>query len=73
MFGYILCIYLIIGIITMVPYIYGGARYEGREQLDDEEIRSASFMLGVGLGAVWTIVIWPCWIAYIIYRTYFKN
>lgn len=65
----IMCLYLIAGIITMVPLIACNSAFNP-SAFDELKEFDEWLWLGVGIGALWTVLIWPYWIGYIIYKTY---
>ena len=70
MFGYILAIYLVIGIMVAGPVlIIGGA--EMHSEIAEKDISDNRIMFGFCLGALFSAIIWPYWILSRIYRMYF--
>ncbi len=72
MFGYILAIYLIIGIITVIPYLYVGVA-EGHSEIAEEDLGDNAVIFGLGLGVLLNVIVWPYWIGYVIYQVHFVN
>ena len=72
MFGYILAIYLVIGIVTVIPYLYAGAA-KRHSEIAEEDLGDNGVMFGLGLGALLNVIVWPYWIGYVIYRVHFVN
>lgn len=68
-----ICIYLIIGIVTIYPLgLLGVANDETKIEELKEEGFDFWFSLGVGLGGLWLVITWPYWILYIIYKVYIR-
>lgn len=69
-----ICIYLIIGIVTMYPIaLLGLANDETKiEELNEADLGDL-FLLGVGLSGLWLVVTWPYWILYIIKKFYIDD
>ena len=72
MFGYILAIYLVIGIMVAGPLVLIGAA-ERHSEIAEKDISDNGIMFGLCLGALIGVVIWPYWVLSYIYRMYFVN
>lgn len=69
-----ICIYLIIGIVTVYPLgLLGVAFDETKIEELKEEGSDFWFSLGVGLGGLWLVITWPYWILYIIKKVYIDD
>lgn len=69
-----ICIYLIIGIVTIYPLaLLGVAIDETKIEELKEEGFDFAFSLGVGLGGLWLVITWPYWILYIIKKVYIDD
>ena len=69
-----ICIYLIIGIVTMYPIaLLGLAIDETKIEELKEEGFDFRFLSGVGLGGLSLVVTWPYWIICIIYKIYISD
>ena len=69
-----ICIYLIIGIVTMYPLaLLGLAIDETKIEELKEESSDFRFSLGVGLGGLWLAITWPYWILYMVYEIYIRD
>ena len=69
----IILIYMVIGIMFVFPlFIIGLKVGDGLDQFDEDEIAEISKMLGIGVGFLLNIIIWPYWLAKCVYEIYFK-
>ena len=69
----IILIYMVIGIMFVVPlFIIGLKVGDGLDRLDEDEIAELSTMLGIGLGALLNIIIWPYWLVKCVYEIYLE-
>ena len=69
-----ICIYLIIGIVTIYPLgLLGVAIDETKIKELKEKSFDFWFSLGVGLGGLWLVITWPYWILYIIKKVYIDD
>ena len=69
-----ICIYLIIGIVTIYPLgVLGVAIDETKIEELKEEGFDFWFSLGVGLGGLLLVVTWPYWILCIIKKVYIDD
>ena len=69
-----ICIYLIIGIVTIYPLALLGVAID---ETKIEELKEKGFdfwfLSGVGLGGLLSVITWPYWILYIIYKIYISD
>ena len=69
----IILIYMVIGIMFVVPlFIIGLKVGDGLDRLDEDEIAEISTMLGIGIGFLLNIIIWPYWLVKCVYDVYLK-
>ena len=69
----IILIYMVIGIMVAVPLSIIGLKFgDGLDWLDEDKIPDSAIMVGFGLGALVSVIIWPYWIAICVYEAYFK-
>lgn len=73
MFGYILVIYLIIGIIAVAPLAIYGVYATIVDKEDINLFGDSLHMLGMGLGMLFCVIIWPYYVGYVGWKTYFKD
>lgn len=67
-----LCIYLIVGIVTVLP-LMGFGLAQNPSKLEDFKEFDWLMCLGFGIGGLLMIIIWPCWIGYILYNTHIDD
>ena len=69
-----ICIYLIIGIVTMYPIALLGLAID---ETKIEELKKEGFdfwfSLGFGLGGLRFFITWPYWILYMVYKIYIRD
>ena len=69
----IILIYMVIGIMFVFPlFIIGLKVGDGLDQFDEDEIAEISKMLGIGIGFLLNIIIWPYWLVKCVYEIYLK-
>ena len=69
----IILIYMVIGIMFVFPlFIIGLKVGDVLDQFDEDEIAEISKMLGIGIGFLLNIIIWPYWLVKCVYEIYFK-
>ena len=69
----IILIYMVIGIMVAIPLSIIGLKCTNYlDQFDEDEIMNNCRLLGIGLGALASIMIWPYWIAICVYEAYLK-
>ena len=66
-------IYMVIGIMFVFPlFIIGLKVGDDLDHFDEDEIAEISTMLGIGIGFLLNIIIWPYWLVNLIYEVYLK-
>ena len=74
MFTIIALIYLVIGIMVAAPFSIIGIKFgDFLDRFDEDKITDSATMLGFGLGALVSVIIWPYWVAIGVYEAYFKS
>ena len=69
----IILIYMVIGIMVAVPLSIIGLKFgDGLDWLDEDKIPDSAIMVGFGLGALVSVIIWPYWIVICVYEAYLK-
>ena len=69
----IILIYMVIGIVFVLPlFILGLKVGDCLDQFDEDEIAELSRMLVIGIGFLLNIIIWPYWLVKCVYEAYFK-
>lgn len=69
----IILIYMVIGIMFVFPlFIIGLKVGDCLDQFDEDEIAEISKMLGIGIGFLLNIIIWPYWLVKCVYDIYFE-
>ena len=69
----IILIYMVIGIMVAVPFSIIGLKFGNRlDRLDEDKILDTSTMLGFGIGALVSVIIWPYWLMIGVYEAYLK-
>lgn len=59
----IILIYMAIGIMFVVPLFIVGLKVgDDLDQFDEDEIAEISTMLGLGIGFLLNIIVWPYWL-----------
>ena len=73
MISIIALIYMVIGIMFVVPlFIIGLKVGDCLDQIDEDKITELSTMLGIGIGFLLNIIIWPYWLVKSVYEIYFE-
>ena len=73
MIGIIALIYLVIGIMFVVPlFIIGLKVGDCLDRFDEDKITELSTMLGIGISFLLNIIIWPYWLVKSVYEIYFE-
>ena len=73
MISIIALIYLVIGIMFVVPlFIIGLKVGDCLDQIDEDKITELSTMLGIGISFLLNIIIWPYWLVKSVYEIYFE-
>ena len=66
-------IYMVIGIMFVFPlFIIGLKVGDDLDHFDEYEIAELSTMLGIGVGFLLNIIIWPYWLVKCVYDVYLK-
>ena len=69
----IILIYMVIGIMFVFPlFIIGLKVGDGLDRLDEDKITDGATMLGIGIGFLLNIIIWPYFVAVCVYEAYLK-
>lgn len=69
----IILIYMVIGIMVDVPFLIIGLKVgDGLDRLDEDKITDGATMLGIGIGFLLNIIIWPYWLVKYVYDVYLK-
>ena len=67
----IILIYMAIGIMFVFPlFIIGLKVGDGLDRLDEDKITDGATMLGIGIGFLLNIIIWPYFVAVCVYEAY---
>ena len=70
----IILIYLVIGIMVSVPFSIIGLKFgHCLDRFDEDNITDSATMLGFGLGALVSVIIWPYWVAICVYEIYLNS
>ena len=65
----IILIYLVIGIMVSVPFSIIGLKVgDSLDRFDEDKITDSATMLGFGLGALMSVIIWPYWVSICVYE-----
>ena len=73
MISIIALIYMVIGIMFVVPlFIIGLKVGDCLDQFDEDKITELSTMLGIGISFLLNIIIWPYWLVKSVYEIYFE-
>ena len=73
MIAIIILIYMVIGIMVAIPLSIIGLKFgNSLDWLDEDKIPDSAIMLGIGLGALASIMIWPYWVVICVYEAYLK-
>ena len=73
MISIIALIYLVIGIMFVVPiFIIGLKVGDDLDRLDEDKITDGATMLGIGISFLLNIIIWPYWLVKWVYELYLK-
>lgn len=69
----IILIYMVIGIMVAIPLSIIGLKFgNSLDWLDEDKIPDSAIMLGFGLGALASVIIWPYWVVICVYEAYLK-
>ena len=73
MISIIALIYMVIGIMFVVPlFIIGLKVGDCLDRLDEDKITDGATMLGIGVGFLLNIIIWPYWLVKYVYDVYLE-
>ena len=69
----IILIYMVIGIMVAIPLTIIGLKFgNSLDWLDEDKIPDSAIMLGFGIGALVSVIIWPYWVVICVYEAYLK-
>ena len=69
----IILIYMVIGIVFVLPLFTIGLKVgDCLDRLDEDKIAEISTMLGMGIGFLLNIIIWPYWLVKCVYEIYLE-
>ena len=69
----IILIYMVIGIMVAIPLTIIGLKFgNSMDWLDEDKIPDSAIMLGFGIGALVSVIIWPYWVVICVYEAYLK-
>ena len=69
----IILIYMVIGIMVAIPLSIIGLKFgNSLDWLDEDKIPDSAIMLGFGIGALVSVIIWPYWVVICVYEAYLK-
>ena len=69
----IILIYMVIGIMVAIPLFTIGLKVgDCLDQFDEDKIAEISTMLGIGIGFLLNIIIWPYWLVKCVYEIYLE-
>lgn len=73
MIAIIILIYMVIGIMVAIPLTIIGLKFgNSLDWLDEDKIPDSAIMLGFGIGALVSVIIWPYWVVICVYEAYLK-
>ena len=73
MIAIIILIYMVIGIMVAIPLSIIGLKFgDCLDWLDEDKIPDSAIMLGFGIGALVSVIIWPYWVVICVYEAYLK-
>ena len=68
MISTIILIYMVIGIMVAIPLSIIGLKFgNSLDWLDEDKIPDSAIILGFGIGALVSIIIWPYWVVICVY------
>ena len=73
MLAYIILIWIVIGIITTLPFAIIAEEFGGYRILNEEDDLNNLTVLAIGLGMLISAIIWPYYLGVYIYEAYFKQ
>ena len=69
----IILIYMVIGIMVAIPLSIIGLKFgNSLDWLNEDKIPDSAIMLGFGIGALVSVIIWPYWVVICVYEAYLK-
>ena len=69
----IILIYMAIGIMFVTPLFVIGLKVgDGLDRLDEDKITDGAILLGIGIGFLLNIIIWPYWLVKCVYDIYLE-
>ena len=73
MIAIIILIYMVIGIMVAIPLSIIGLKFgNSLDWLNEDKIPDSAIMLGFGIGALVSVIIWPYWVVICVYEAYLK-
>ena len=73
MIAIIILIYMVIGIMVAIPLAIIGLKFgNSLDWFDEDKIPDSAIMLGFGIGALVSVIIWPYWVVICVYEAYLK-
>lgn len=73
MSAYIILIWIVIGIITTLPFAIIAEEFGGYRIFNDEDNLNNMTVFAIGLGMLIAVIIWPYYLGVYIYEAYFKK
>ena len=73
MSAYIILIWIVIGIITTLPFAIIAEEFGGYRILNEEDDLNNLTVFAIGLGMLISVIIWPYYLGVYIYEAYFKK
>ena len=73
MSAYIIPIWIVIGIITTLPFAIIAEEFGGYRILNEEDDLNNITVLAIGLGMLISAIIWPYYLGVYIYEAYLKK
>lgn len=73
MSAYIILIWIVIGIITTLPFVIIAEEFVGYRILNEEDDLNNLTVFAIGLGMLICAIIWPYYLGVYIYEAYLKK